>query len=132
MDINVQVHAMTSNDFTDEDVIDKLQVAYNACSAIYGSAIPLTSGTVGSTVIVVSDDDRDLGMAIALLAEAKLIEGRRIVNARLDPSIVIRTTEELFTREMRNMLLVADATDDDEVDEGIMWDASLPTKNWSL
>ena len=69
-------------------------------------------------------------MAIALLAERLLIEGRRITFSKSDPNITIRTTEQLFTDEMRNMLTSADETDDSILNKGVMWDDSLPDLGW--
>lgn len=129
-DVNDLVDEMTSQDYNPTNIIGKIQVAYLYCSSVFGESIPLTSGTVGSTAIVVTDDQQS--MAIALLAEAMLIEGRRIVQARTDPTITIRNTEELFTEEMRSMLLIADATEDDEVSEEVMWSNAYPTEGWDI
>ena len=129
-DVNDLVDEMTSQDFNPTNIIGKIQVAYLYCSSIFGSSIPLTSGTVGTNAIDVTDDDHS--MAIALLAEAMLIEGRKVVQARTNPSIRIRSTKELFTDEMRNMLLIADATEDEEISEGVMWNDDLPTERWDV
>jgi len=122
------VNEMTSSDFSPANVSGKIKVAYRYCSSIFGSDIPITSGTVGSVDLVITDGDH--AMAIALLAEAKLIEGRKIIQSRKDPSITIRTTEQLFTNEMENMLLTADEADEDTVEQDVMWDNSLPTQGW--
>ena len=127
-DVNDLVNEMTSSDFTDTNIIGKVEVAYYYCSAIFGSDIPLASGTVGTNAITVTDNQQ--AMAIALLAEALLIEGRKIVHSQIDANITIRSTNELFTEEMRNMLLTADATDEDTID--VAWDDSLPTSGWSV
>ena len=128
VDVNDLVNEMTSSDFTDTNIIGKVEVAYRYCSSIYGSDIPLASGTVGTNAITTSETDH--GVAIALLAERLLIEGRRITFSKSDPNITIRTTEQLFTDEMRNMLTSADETDDSILNKGVMWDDSLPDLGW--
>ena len=129
MDVNNLVSNKVSTEYTDEDVIDKIEIAYYYCSAILGSNITLASGTIGTTAI--SIDDNQIAMAIVLLAEAMLIEGQKILKSRIDANITIRTTEELFTPEMRNMLLTADAHDESTVSEGVMWSNDPPTGKWS-
>jgi len=119
---------MTSNSFSPENIIDKVEVAYFYCSSIFGENITVSSGTVGTDAITV--DDNQQGMAIALLADALLIEGRKTVQSRKDPTVVIRSTNELFTEEMRNMLMVADETDEEEVAEDVMWSDNRPTEHW--
>ena len=71
-------------------------------------------------------------MAIALLAQALLIESRKILQSETDPNITIRNAGELFTDDMRDMLLTAEDTDDSILDEGVMWDRSLPSGGWEL
>ena len=129
MDVNNLVNNMTSEDYETADIIDKIEVAYYYCSAVVGSNITLASGTIGSTSITITDNQ--IAMAIALLAEALLIEGRKIVQSRIDPNIRIRSTDELFTAEMRNMLLVADSLSEQSVSEDVMWSNDPPTGNWS-
>lgn len=120
-------NAVSSN-FSDADIINKVKVAYYHCSAIFGEDITISSGTVGVSAITV--DDTQQGVAIALLAEAMLIEGRKTLQSKTNPTQVIRTTDELFTEEMRNMLLIGDATDDEEVSEGVMWTNTQPKDGW--
>lgn len=130
MDVNNLVSNMVSADFSDADIIDAVEVAYYYCSAIFGEDITVDSGTVGTNAITISDNQQ--GMAIALLAQATIIEGRRILSMRGNSDITVRSTDELFTEEMRNMLLIADATDDAEVNEDIMWSNLLPTERWEI
>ena len=127
-DVNNLVNNMTSADFSGDDVIDAVEVAYYYCSAIYGSDISVASGTVGTNAITISDNQQ--ATAIALLAQAILIEGRRVINMRGNPNIVIRSTTQLFTKEMRDMLMVGDDTDTDTVSEDVMWSNDLPTSGW--
>ena len=128
VDVNNLVNNMTSADFSGDDVIDAVEVAYYYCSAIYGSDISVASGTVGTNAITISDNQQ--ATAIALLAQAILIEGRRVINMRGNPNIVIRSTTQLFTKEMRDMLMVGDDTDTDTVSEDVMWSNDLPTSGW--
>ena len=130
VDVNDLVNEMTSADFTDTNIIGKVEVAYRYCSAIFGEDIPLASGTVGTNAINTTDTDH--GMAIALLATALLIEGRKIIHTRKDPNITVRTTTELFTEEMRNMLITADVTEEEEVEEEVMWSDALPETGWEI
>jgi hypothetical protein len=130
VDVNDLVNEMTSSDFTDTNIVGKVEVAYRYCSAIFGGDIPLASGTVGTNAITTSETDH--GVAIALLAERLLIEGRKITSSKTDPTIPIRTTEQLFTEEMRNMLIIADVTDPDEASKGVMWNDSQPTERWDV
>ena len=122
-------NAVTAN-FSDADIINKVKVAYYHCSAIFGSNIVVSSGTVGTNAITV--DNTQQAVAIALLAEAMLIEGRKTLQSQTNPSQVIRSTDELFTEEMRNMLLIGDATDDEDVSEGVMWTNTPPTDSWEV
>ena len=121
---------MVSADFSPADIILKVQVSYIYCSAIVGEDIPITGGTVGTSAITIADNDQ--AMAIALLAQAILLEARRAQRTRDNPNMVIRTTPQLFTDEMSNMLLVADETDEADVSENVMWSNDLPTSSWDL
>ena len=129
VDVNNLVDSMTSQDFSSDKITGKVEVSYYYCSAIFGEDLPLTSGTVGSSAIDVTDTQQS--MAVALLAQALLIEGRKTLQARDNPNIRIRTTDELFTREMRNMLLVADDAEPVDASKGIMWDDTPPTESWN-
>lgn len=130
VDVNDLVDEMTSNDFEAADIIGKVQVSHVYCSGVFGSDIPVTSGTVGSSAIEVSDNGQAMG--ISLLAQALLLEGRRVIKMRDDPSLVVRTTDELFTTEMKDMLLTADEADEDTMEEGVMWVNDPPTEGWEL
>lgn len=131
-DVNDMVNEMTSQDFSPTNVTGKIQVAYRYCSNVFGADIPITSGTVGSTAAPLVITDGDHALSMALLAEAMLIEGRKIVQARNDPNITIRSTDELFTTEMRNMLLSADAADEDTMSQNVMWSNTQPSEGWDI
>lgn len=130
VEVDNLVSNSVSGDFTGAEIIDAVEVAYYYCSAIFGEDITVTSGTVGTNAITVADNGQV--MAIVLLATAILIEGRKISDSKTDPSIDIRSTDDLFTPEMRAMLLRADETDPEEVGEGVMWEDDLPTSGWEV
>lgn len=120
---------MVSGAYTAAEIIDPVEAAYYYCSAVYGSLITTSSGTVGTSAITVADN---LGVPIALLAVAILLEGRRANQARIDPTITVRTVEQLFTAEMRHMLLTPDATNVAVPDKGVMWDNDPPSGSWEV
>lgn len=129
-DVNNLVNNAVSHSFEGPQVIDAIENAYYLCSSLYGSEFPLTSGTVGTDVIVIANIDH--ANAIALLATSILLESMLVKQKRNDPTVVIRTNDELITPEIRDMLLTADEADEDQVSEGVMWDDSGPTEPWEV
>lgn len=127
------INSMTSSDFRDTDVEAAQQTAYLYCSSIFGSTIPFT-GDIDNNPAAFEVTDGQQAMAIAMLGAAILLEGRRTIRSR-DEDIEVRTIEVLFTKEMRDMLMIADVndiTDADMVAKGNMWDNTNPTGNWEV
>lgn len=66
------------------------------------AALSYISGVKGTEIS--SGDDKNTDRAAALLAEAILYNKRNARRNQTDPSIQIKTTGELFTEDMRNLL----------------------------
>lgn len=132
MEIDNLVSNYVSGAYTGPEIINAVEAAYYYCSSVYGSLISLSSGTIGTDAVSVASGDENLGVAIALLSVAILLEGRRANQARTDPNITVRRVDQLFTEEMRNMLMTPDAANEAVPDEGVMWDNNPPTGSWEV
>lgn len=122
------INGMTSSDFPIADVYVTQEVAYNTALALLGDIEVAFTGNLDDATFDVTDPQQAIG--ISMFAAAILIEGRRTIRSRTG-DIIIRTPDKLFTQEMRNMLLIGDAADEDEVSEEVMWSNAYPTEDWA-
>lgn len=137
MDIIDLTANKVSSDFSPDNITKKVIAAYYHCSAIFGERItvsetvndPFTSSKLTTPATYEGDSQ---GNAISMLAEAMLIESRKILKLKDNPNLVIRTTAQLFTDEMRDMLIDADVTPEDDIAEESMWSNKGPTEGWDL
>ena len=118
--ITVQVNALTSNAYGSFSAI--VIQSYYYCSARLGNDIELTSGTVGTNAVTTNDNE---GMAVAQLAASLLANGK----LHSKPDGVPLSIDDLFTAEIRDLLLTPDELDESQMAKGIMWDNSLPVDN---
>jgi len=124
--ITTLINSMTSGDFPSADVYAAQQTAHLYCSVKVGEDIAYT-GNKDDASFDVTDDQQ--AMAIALLGVAILREGRRDIKSRTE-NIVVRTLDELFSSEMRSMLIIGDEVDADSADENVMWSNANPSEDW--
>lgn len=106
------VDAQTSASYKPSDVYSTIIVAYTLCSSEVGENIS-SSGTIGTIDFTVSENNQ--AVAISMLASAILNEGRRHIRSRTE-NIIVRTADKLFTDEMKNMLLVGDQQNEDNIE----------------
>lgn len=124
------VNSMTSNDYSSGSVASAVESTL-ATSFVYASAVK------GDTIVKTGSDwtdyiitDEGEAMSVAMLAEAILKDGRRVLQSRSFGSgnALARSTSKLFTQEMKDMLIFPDELDDEQ------WDFSneQPTESWDV
>lgn len=111
------------SDFTAVEVYDGVEVAYYYCLA-KEPTLSISSGTLGSASITITSTNH--AMAVAMLANAVLLERRKASKSRSNPSLIVRTIDMLFTPEMKSMLLIGDAQNEDNFG----WFSENPTEDW--
>ena len=124
------VNSMTSNDHSSGTVASAVETtlatAFIYAVAVKGSDITKTGSDWTDYIIT----DEGESMSIAMLAEAILKDGRRVLQSRSFGSgnALSRSTSVLFTHEMREMLISPEELDDEE------WDFSneQPTESWDV
>lgn len=116
--ITVQVNALTSNAYS--AFSNTLKQAYYHCSSKLGNDISLSSGTLGTDAVAENDNE---GIAVAMLTAALLANGK--LHSR--PEGVPKTIDELYTDEIKDMLLTPDEQDETQLDKGVAWDNEPPS-----
>ena len=120
--ITVQVNAITSNAYASfSNVVIQ---AYYYCSAKLGEDIA-GSGTLGTNFVTTNDNE---GIAVANLAASLLANGR----LHSQPDGVPKTIDELFTDEIKDMLLTPEEADETSFNKGMTWDNEPPTEGWEV
>ena len=119
--ITVQVNALTRNAYASFSTT--VIQAYYHCSAVLGEDIGLTSGVVGTDAVTSNDNE---GIAVANLAASLLANGR----LHSQPDGVPKTIDELFTDEIKDMLLTPEEADETTFSKGVTWDNEPPTEGW--
>ncbi len=117
--ITVQVNALTSNAYASFSNI--VIQSYYYCSSILGSDAQVTSGTVGTNAVLTNDNE---AQAIAMLAAALLKNGKEHSKPDGDP----KSIDDLFTDEIKDMLLTPEEADPTTFDKGRVWDNEPPNQ----
>ena len=115
--ITVQVNALTSNAYSNFGNV--VIQSYYHCSSVLGEDIGLASGTVGTNAVASNDNE---GIAVANLAAAMLANGK----LHAQPDGVPKTIEELFTDDIKDMLLTPEEADETSIGKGVTWDNEPP------
>ena len=125
------VYPQVGSDYVEAEIMKALGFAYSYANSLdKDNDIVKTSASANNwSDYVITDEGQATG--VTMLAAAVLINGRVSINTGIY-NILPKSIEVLATQEIRDMILTADQTDEETVEENVMWSNITPTADWEV